>query len=218
MLAVVLFASTAAAEEAQSASPEKPVKASVRTGRRAAKSERADRERADGERPRRKLRAGSHMELRARDVRLSEEGIAKLERIAARYHKATRRHLVVTGGTRTPGRQAELMLEKLAHGDDILKVYENKQAATEIRDAYRAAVAAAMPKKKIVRALREVIEAQIARGIYVSKHLRSGAIDVRSRGMSAAEERALRAAVAEEPEASLLDERGGAEPHFHLNL
>ena len=58
----------------------------------------------------------------------------------------------------------------------------------------------------------------MARGVYVSKHLSAGAADVRSRGMTPAQEKALRAAVAAEPGVQLLDERGSAEPHFHLDL
>jgi hypothetical protein len=36
--------------------------------------------------------------------------------------------------------------------------------------------------------------------------------------MEGAKEKALREAVKQEPGASLMDERNGPEPHFHLNL
>lgn len=166
----------------------------------------------------RRVRSGPHIEVVARDLRLTDIARERLERIAARYHKATGRRLVVTGGTRTPQRQAELMLEKLAHREDIVALYENKQAATEVKNAYTDGKARGLRKKGLIRAIAEVIEGQIARGVYVSKHLKSGAADVRSRDMTPPREEAFRAAVKEEPGVVLLDERQSAEPHLHLSL
>lgn len=168
--------------------------------------------------PVRKIRSGPHLEVVARDLRLDDTAGERLERIAQRYFTATRRRLVVTGGTRTPERQAELMLNKLAHGDDIVALYENKAAATEIRAVYRESIGVRQPKKQLIRALRDVITAQMDRGIYVSRHLKAGAADVRSRDLKAPQEAAFRAAVADEPGVILIDERGGAEPHLHLGL
>ncbi|MFT3772264.1 MAG: hypothetical protein QM820_43230 [Minicystis sp.] len=168
--------------------------------------------------PLRRVRGGMYLEIKARDLRLREADEEKLRRIAARYFKATRRRLVVTGGTRTPERQAVLMIGKLRHGDDIVALYEHRAAATEIQSAYRDATARGLPKKRVQKAIADVIRAQIGRGIYVSKHLQSGAVDVRSWGMTAPQERALREALKEEPGVSMLDERSGPEPHFHLNL
>jgi hypothetical protein len=125
---------------------------------------------------------------------------------------------VVTGGTRTPERQAELMLEKLAHGDDLVALYENKAAVTEIRNIYRESAGTRQPKKQLIRAMRDAIVAQMDKGIYISRHLKAGAADVRSRDFKAAQEAAFRAAVADEPGVVLVDERSGAEPHLHLGL
>jgi hypothetical protein len=181
---------------------------------------RADRAGTDAASPAglRRVRSGRHVEVLARDLRLVDTSRERLERIAERYFRATRRRLVVTGGTRTPLRQAELMFEKLRHGEDLLALYENKQAATEIRDAYRDGLQRGAPRKAQIRALREHIEAQIGRGIHVSRHLKSGAADVRSRDMTPAREQAFRAAVAEEAGVLLIDERASAEPHLHLSL
>ncbi|MEO5860661.1 MAG: hypothetical protein ABIR33_17145 [Pyrinomonadaceae bacterium] len=165
-----------------------------------------------------KVKASRHIEVHARDMRLDDTARERLERIAARYFKATRRKLVLTGGTRTPGRQAELMFEKLAHGEDIVALYENKAAATEVRDVYQDALDKGLKKKALIKAIRERIESLISRGSYVSKHLKSGAADVRSRDMKPRQAEALRAAVKEEAGVTLLDERSGAEPHFHLSL
>lgn len=189
----------------------------------AARKGRADRARQAAEiRPSghalRHARRGARIEIRARDLRLDGEAMDRLERIAARYYERTRHRLVVTGGMRPPQLQARLMYEKLAHGDDLLKLYENQAAVLEIRAVYRSGVARRVPKSVLVKSLRKTIAAQLARGVYVSRHLSAGAADVRSRGMSASQEQAIRAAVAAEPGVQLLDERGGAEPHFHLDL
>ncbi len=165
-----------------------------------------------------KIHCGPHLEVVARDLRLDDTSRERLERIAQRYFEATRRRLVVTGGTRTPERQAELMLEKLAHGDDIVALYENKAAATEIRNLYRDGVGVRQPKKQLIHAMRDAITAQMDKGIYVSRHLKAGAADVRSRDLKAPQEAAFRHAVADEPGVILIDERGSAEPHLHLGL
>lgn len=165
-----------------------------------------------------KVRSGPHLEVVARDLRLDDTSRERLERIAQRYFEATRRRLVVTGGTRTPERQAELMLEKLAHGEDIVALYENKAAVTEIRNLYRASAGTRQPKKQLIHALRDVITAQMDKGIFVSRHLKAGAADVRSRDLKAPQEAAFRRAVADEPGVILIDERSSAEPHLHLGL
>ncbi len=167
----------------------------------------------------RKVTGNPHILVKARDLRLTETGVQKLSHIAAKYFKATGKKLIVTGGTRTPERQAELMREKLQHGEDIFKLYENQRAAGEIRDAWREATSRrGATRKIIVKAMRDVIVAQMQKGTFISRHLQSGAIDVRSRGLSPVQSAAFRSAVAAEPGVALLDERGGAEPHFHLSL
>jgi hypothetical protein len=172
----------------------------------------------EAEEPLRKLTVVRHMEIRARDMRLRETAKARFERIAARYHRATGVRLVVTGGYRTVRRQAELMARKLANGDDIAKLYAERAAAIEIRDAYREAAARGERKPALVAAIEAVIEAQIARGVYVSLHIQGRAADVRSRGLTDAQLEALIEAVEAEPGAVLVDERDGAAPHLHLRL
>lgn len=166
----------------------------------------------------RKVAGNNHMEVLARDLRLTDRDAERLKRIAESYSKATRKRLVVTGGTRPPARQAQLMLDKLKRGEDIMAIYENKEAAREVRAVYRDGAAKNLPRKRLLRAITEVIEAQMARGVYVSKHLRSGAVDVRSWDMTPAMEQALKEAIKKEPGVTLMDERGSAEPHFHLSF
>lgn len=168
--------------------------------------------------PLRKLDRPRHIEIRARDMRLRESSIGRLERVAARYHASTRSRLVVTGGYRSPRRQAELMASKLAQGEDVAALYAEKGAAAEIRDAYLAGAQRKATRPELVTIVLEVIEAQIARGVFVSLHLQGRAADVRSRGMTAAQIDALKRAIEGEPGAVLVDERDGDAPHFHLKL
>ena len=167
--------------------------------------------------PTRLVTTSEHLDVQTGNLRLAEVARARLERIAERYHKATRRRLVITGGTRTPERQAELMLEKLEHGDDLLALYD-KPSAIEIRTLYREGVHRHFAKKRLVREIRDVILGQIHRGVFISRHLQAGAADVRSIGMTPARVQAFRAAVAAEPGVIILDERDAAEPHLHLSL
>jgi hypothetical protein len=167
---------------------------------------------------RRRLKGAKFLEVRARDISMTERSLHRLIAIAKRYHEATHKHLVVTGGTRDAERQAELMCAKLDHHDDILALYENKHLAREVTEAYEEAQKAHLSHGRTVKTIRERIQAQVARGEFISRHLLSGAADVRSRGMSPSDQQAFRHAVGEEPGASVLDERDGAAPHFHVNL
>ena len=110
------------------------------------------------------------------------------------------------------------MLEKLRHGDNLLALYEHQAAAAEIVAAYREGTARSQSHKQVLTAMRDTIVRQLAQGVFVSKHLRIGAVDVRSRGLNPSQEQALRAAVAAEQGVRLVDERKSAEPHFHLTI
>lgn len=64
--------------------------------------------------------------------------------------------------------------------------------------------------------MAQVIERQIQRGCYISRHLRASAADVRSRDMTHRERRIFEEVVARFSEVTLLAE--GRPPHFHLQL
>jgi hypothetical protein len=165
-----------------------------------------------------RVRSTPRFLVRARELKLNDARSAALLRIADAYFNATHIALIATGGTRTPTRQAQLMVGKFRHNDDVAALYENRAAFAEIEKAYQDGKAARQSRAAIERAIAAVIVAQVARGIYISKHLQFGAVDIRSRGMTPDREAAFRAAVAAEPGVVLLDERTGPEPHFHLSL
>lgn len=148
------------------------------------------------------------------DVRVSPRIADKLARIAEHYHKRTGKTLVVTSGTRDPHDQAEAVYDKLQGGDDIVRLYRNKEAAQELKTAYerhrqkgRAATIAAMEK---------TIRGQIARGTYISSHLRAGAADIRSHDMTPTERRHFVEGALATKGVSVLYET--IPPHFHVQL
>jgi hypothetical protein len=142
-------------------------------------------------------------------------GIADLlHRIAGEFHRRTGRGIVVTSGTRSAEEQADAMYEKIRLGQRLTSLYRDTAAATEIQSAYRTNRRAG--RNACVRAMAAVINAQVGRGLFISRHLSSGAVDVRSRDMSRRERRIFASIVAQYPAIELLDE--GVPPHFHLEL
>jgi hypothetical protein len=139
--------------------------------------------------------------------------------VAKRYRAATKKKLVITGGDRDAATQARLMFKKLEGGEDLLTLYSRTDLVLPILAAYQPAVAGQKRSERaIVRAMTQVIRAQVSRGEFVSRHLAFAAADVRSRDLSEAEVAALRAAVRDEPGVQLVDERDSTAPHLHLNL
>ncbi|WP_437733827.1 hypothetical protein [Sorangium sp. So ce1335] len=147
-------------------------------------------------------------------VTLPPKIAAKLEQIDRRYARRTREHLVITSGTRDANRQARAMFTKLRLGEDLLQLYRNKAAVQEIKKAYQAN--AGKRPEQVVEAMEAVIQDQIDRGIYVSAHLRKGAVDVRNRTMSAKEKRAFLESAGEVGGVLVIEE--STPPHYHLQI
>lgn len=150
-----------------------------------------------------------------------EEGVelgARMEsvlgRIAREFHRRTGRGIVITSGTRSSRDQAEAMYDKLRLGQRLTSLYRDYDAASEIQDAYRAH--RRRGRGACVAAMARVIDGQVRRGLYISRHLHASAADVRSRDMSRRERRVFEEVVRGIPEVELLAE--GVPPHFHLQL
>ena len=140
----------------------------------------------------------------------------KVAELASAYFRRTGKELVVTSGTRDPARQAEAMHGLFQHGADVLGLYKDKTAAREIKSAYEEGLSAEHSQEAMIAALERVIRAQIDRGVFISAHLREGAVDIRNRDMTPAEKRAFLEGV---------DEVGGVfalvesrPPHYHLQI
>ena len=97
-----------------------------------------------------------------------------------------------------------------------MRLYRNKEAAREIKRAYEQARAAKKSPDDIVSEVYSVLQKQVARGVYISAHLRAGAVDVRSRDLSRAEKKHFTTSIAGMKDVQMLEEF--TPPHFHLQI
>ena len=149
-----------------------------------------------------------------RKSRQSRYSIAarRLYILRSRYAKLMHRNLVVTSFRRTPAQQARAIRNNIRRRGFayVLKLYRYSPAIREIAQAYR------MNRRNPQQAQKQmtaVIEQQMARGVFVSRHLNGLAADIRSHGRDGARLSVLRD-VANEVGAKV-----SVEPdHFHVRL
>ena len=110
------------------------------------------------------------------------------------------------------------MYRKLAKGDNLLKLYTKVRLVLEVMKVYERMKAENKSRRRIIGEMGKTIAKQVERGEYISRHLSFTAADVRSRGLTDEQVRALEAAVKAEAGARLVDERKSEAPHFHLSL
>jgi hypothetical protein len=141
----------------------------------------------------------------------------RVAQVAALFHAHTRQVLVITSGTRTPEEQASAMYLKLVLGASLRKLYRKWEAAQEIKRAYDAGWSRRLRRRQIIAAMATVIREQMQRDVYVSPHLKAGAVDVRSRTLRTRAKAAFERAVASFTGLRLLREEK-IPPHFHLEV
>jgi hypothetical protein len=151
------------------------------------------------------------------DVTLAPLVEARVSQLADVYYRMKRRLLVITSGTRTPEQQARAMFIKLRQGGRYRSLYRRREAAAEIRQTYRAGRRQRMSRQEIIASMAAVIRQQMLREVYISEHLREGAVDIRSRGMSRSRKRALRRAARRFRGLRLMPQERRP-PHFHLQV
>jgi hypothetical protein len=143
---------------------------------------------------------------------------ARVNKMADEYYKATGHRLTVTDGDRTAEEQANAMANILENPKNKkkLSVYVDHQAAHDIQHAYEQAKAEGKSPAERREAMVGVIKDQMKHGTYISKHLRNGAVDIRSSDMGPQEVTAFRKAAADAG-FKVLDERDKADNHhWHL--
>ena len=150
------------------------------------------------------------------DVELAGPVADKVDEIDDAYFRRTGKHLTVTSGTRDAASQARAMYKMMRLGGDPLRLYRNKEAAREIKRAYEQARASKKSPDDIVSEVYSVLQKQVARGVYISAHLRAGAVDVRSRDLSRAEKKHFTTSIAGMKDVQMLEEF--TPPHFHLQI
>jgi len=150
------------------------------------------------------------------DVTLSLRVERRLSSVADGYYDRTGREVTVTSGTRDAASQARAMHTKFELGDDVVGLYGGRPMVLEIEAAYEKARMEGKPARAVREAIEDTIRAQMARGDYISSHLRAGAVDIRSRGLSPSQKRALNQSARDVPNVRLLEEK--VPPHFHMQV
>jgi hypothetical protein len=149
------------------------------------------------------------------NIKISERVEKKVEKIAKKVYQRAGKRLVVTSATRTPMSQADAMRVKLDLGENPRRLYANKRAAGEVANAYAWAKKTGLNQDEVTQTMAMVIQRQIDRGVYISRHLREGAFDLRSRDLTAHEKVVVRQAAVEEGARVALET---TPPHFHLEV
>jgi hypothetical protein len=123
--------------------------------------------------------------------------------------------MTVTSGKRSPRNQAKAMFDKFYLRDPKMgTLYKNRAAYTEIKKEYDGPDSG-RSRDDIERAMAIIIERQVAKGVYLSRHLTGKAVDVRSVGLSAQDVRRIKEAVKREG-GTVIEE--GIPPHLHLQF
>jgi hypothetical protein len=144
---------------------------------------------------------------------------ACVSRLADRFHRRKRRVLVITSGTRTPYTQARAMYSKLIRRARYRRLYRKRELAEEIRQSFYAArrVRPRLRRREVIARMAATIRQQMDRGLYVSEHLREGAVDLRSRNLRRSQKVVLERTVRELCGLKLNREER-TPPHFHLQV
>lgn len=109
------------------------------------------------------------------DIILESEAIAILDKIGPLYFAKTGKKFNVNSGTRDAYRQAAAMWVKYPK-DKTFSEYPNRKLINEILDAIKKA--GGKSNNEIIQAMTAVIQNQIDRKEYISKHLIAGCIDI----------------------------------------
>jgi peptidoglycan hydrolase-like protein with peptidoglycan-binding domain len=123
--------------------------------------------------------AGEHYTALS-DVLMTKDLEKKVAKLANTYFGLTGKNLVVTSGYRPPFRQAPAIYDNIIlKGTAVVRgTYKNKKLIDEILAAFQANKANPSNAKA---AMQKVIENQVKRGEFISNHLLSNAIDLRTR-------------------------------------
>lgn len=136
--------------------------------------------------------------------------------IASAYHAETGKTIRINSGTRSARSQAAAMHTKFAAGGaSETRLYRAREQAQRLFDLFEDGRAAGKNREAVVDDMTSEIEAQMAAGVFISKHLRAGAVDVRSTDMSQREKQIFRKAAERHADSVILETHP---PHWHLQF
>ncbi len=156
-------------------------------------------------------------EIADTDIVLGDDIISVIRPMGVRFYcnASPNKVMVITSGRRSTAAQADAMYTKLNLKDDLLKLYKNKTAAQEVINAYNKAVKDKLSVAETKAAIQSTLDAQVAKGTYISNHLNAKAFDVRSRDLSGAQKTVF-TKIGNEYCRKVINE--GKPPHFHLEI
>lgn len=152
-------------------------------------------------------------------ARISPKIKAQVDAIRADFERQTGLRIKVTSGARTPEEQAQAMYDKLQNGGG-LSIYANQTAAAEVQAAYDLARKSGAGMTDTVASMASVIQDQVGRGVYISKHLTNMAIDISTqsadRKVLARDKLAILFSIIEKHGGKILQE--STPPHIHVQF
>lgn len=125
--------------------------------------------------------------------------------VALRYVTPPNVRIYITSATRTPERQASAMLYKFnANGaEELYKTYKADNIVTEL-----------IKSSPDVPTWAAILRKHAANGIFMSRHMRGDALDIRIRDISSADANAIKAAASSLGASTLLED---VPPHLHVD-
>lgn len=121
---------------------------------------------------------GEHYDV-AKDILMTKKLEKKTAEVAKIYFAEKNSRLFITSGYRPPERQAPAIYNNIIikGGQKVRNTYFNKTAIDQILAAYNANQD---NRQKAIAAMTETIAKQVRRGVFISNHLLSNAIDIRA--------------------------------------
>jgi hypothetical protein len=150
-----------------------------------------------------------HWSAADNSVHLSNDMSGVAESVGREFNQKTGRNLVVTGGARTPARQAEVMYDKFRDGDR--STYPGP-SGREIQEIYDRGTADGQTREQILQNMATTIQSQKDAGHPVSRHLDDQALDFRSYKLNDREKAVLQDAIRNNAGIPLVE---GIPQHIH---
>ncbi len=115
----------------------------------------------------------------AKDILMTKKLEKKLVEVAKIYFEEKKTKLYITSGYRPPERQSQVIYNNIAGKGEprVRATYNDKLAIEQILAAYHANK---NNSQKAIDAMTEIIAKQVKRGVFISKHLLSNAIDIKA--------------------------------------
>jgi hypothetical protein len=112
------------------------------------------------------------------ELDLPDEVVDRANSLSESVRVATGHEIHVTSGRRSPARQAVAMYNNFVRGTPAH--YLNRVAQAEVHQAFQNGQQNGMSRDQIVGAMANVLTAQTTRGIFLSRHMTSRAVDIRT--------------------------------------